>query len=368
MSKRNRITEKTQLIKLYDMRNDLIKSLKDPYRKRFIELLNKSHNNGKFDITFANEFRRHFAGSRDVVHQTFIQYIKNREDLFNLKKIYKNNQKQNQKDNNMNTTGNFTLLSYDQCKEFVTQREHELGTEYFNRDIKKAHVKRISETMPDSLKTMSPILVNTRTGHVLDGQHRITAFILAIDEERIGNTELLPARLVNVPKEEELKIIKACNVNVVTWGIKDHVRSSQEENPHIRRVMAFAQGRSRLLAKSGPKASMCFMYVCGCSESFIKDSAKLADFEVSNYNLELAATLYTEITSIFDALDFDNADTNVEKPLVNVWRTRRHEFPMDKWIQGFKKFKTKIKSMHPKKVNDWNSALDTVGYYLTRNA
>jgi hypothetical protein len=261
----------------------------------------------------------------------------------------------------------YTYFSYEQCKELLIQREHDFGTEYINRELNKAHISKIKSSMPECLKTLPPILVNLRTKHVLDGQHRLSAFVSAIESKKMRDTELLAVKLINVSKEEETEIKRACNTNTKQWNIKDYIRNSQEINGHVTRIMEFSQGKTRLLTKSGPKSRLCCVYVCGCSDAFLKDPVKLSELEITDYNLELADKLYTEITSIFEALSFVDVDTNVEASLITVWRKRRHEFPMDKWIKGFKRKKHDVRNENPRKIKQWDKLIDSVAYYITRN-
>jgi hypothetical protein len=261
----------------------------------------------------------------------------------------------------------YTYFSYEQCKELLIQREHDFGTEYINRELNKTHMNKIKNSMPGCLKTLPPILVNRRTKHVLDGQHRLAAFVSAIESKKMPNTELLPTRLINVSKEEETEIKRACNTNTKQWSIRDFIRNSQEVNGHVTRILEFSQNRARLLSNSGPKSRLCCYYVCGCSDAFLKDPIKLEELEITDYTLESADQLYTEITSIFEALDFVDVETNVEVSLLLIWKKRRHEFPMDKWIKGFKRKKHDIRNENPRKIKQWDKLIDSVAYYITKN-
>jgi hypothetical protein len=259
----------------------------------------------------------------------------------------------------------FTTFNLAQCKEYQTQSAA-FNERYFNRPLKKSQIKKIYDAMPECLPLLPAILVNVNTKHILDGQHRVAAFVKAMEDQKIPSNSTLTVKLINVTQDEELKIIKSCNGTSSVWSI--NVRSAKAENGHVNRVLAFSNGRSRLQANGKPKVNLCFQYVCGCSESFIKDNKSLEDFEVSDYNLELAARLYTEITSIFDVLDF--SEVAQEKPFIAVWRANRNKMSMNEWLRGFRKKKNDIRTAMPKTVKEWTLHLDSVRLYVndTRNA
>jgi hypothetical protein len=197
----------------------------------------------------------------------------------------------------------------------------------------------------------------------MDGQHRLSAFIFAHDKGRIDDIATLPVTFIDISESEEIDLIKSYNVNVVAWSSKDHVGFAQRKNENIQKVMQFHEGKTRLTMPNGTaKHDLCFMYVCGCSASFVKDDAKLSEFEIDDYTLEIANTMYNEMTSILEILEI--SDSTVEKALLSVWRNKRNLLTINEWLRGFRKFKNRIKTAYPKKKGDWELWITTIRSYI----
>lgn len=271
----------------------------------------------------------------------------------------------------MSTRNNtmYTTFNYEQCKELKTQndaiRASDDENNYINREVNQTHVNKIKASMPGCLPNLPAILINVENNHILDGQHRVTAFLQSIDEGNTPENAELSVKLIKVTAEREREIIRECNVYVSPWNSRNYLTHAENMNRDVSKIIAFAGDKTRLLTGSGrPKVTLCCLYVKGETDKIIKSAESLANLTVTDEELEFAETLYNETSEIFDIIQ---ADAKIqETSFISVWRTMRSSFPFEAWITGFKKFKNDFIRNKPRKKYDWELYIGKVELWLTR--
>jgi hypothetical protein len=263
----------------------------------------------------------------------------------------------------------YTTFNYEQCKELKTQndaiRASDDENNYINREVNQTHVNKIKASMPGCLPNLPAILINVENNHILDGQHRVTAFLQSIDEGNTPENAELSVKLIKVTAEREREIIRECNVYVSPWNSRNYLTHAENMNRDVSKIIAFAGDKTRLLTGSGrPKVTLCCLYVKGETDKIIKSAESLANLTVTDEELEFAETLYNETSEIFDIIQ---ADAKIqETSFISVWRTMRSSFPFEAWITGFKKFKNDFIRNKPRKKYDWELYIGKVELWLTR--
>lgn len=98
-----------------------------------------------------------------------------------------------------------------------------------NRDINPANVRALKKALlsdPMSGRNWTPIQVNIRTRHVLDGNHRIE--MLKHLPDSVKDNVSLPMYYVDMPESEELSHIIKVNNGQRHWMNKDWLKRNQE--------------------------------------------------------------------------------------------------------------------------------------------
>lgn len=105
----------------------------------------------------------------------------------------------------------------------------------WNRQIDKAHLQRLVDSIGSSnLINLNPILV-TETHHILDGQHRWAAL-------KMLDLQVAYIVMPGLSEEDELEIVIALNSNKKAWGPKDFTSMYESfDNDNYKKLHAFAE-------------------------------------------------------------------------------------------------------------------------------
>lgn len=98
-----------------------------------------------------------------------------------------------------------------------------VGWNEYNRKINKGHLSKIKKDIINSLSNFPPIVINVITGDLIDGQHRLKAFLECVRLGLIPEDSKLGVILVEIEEDNEFKTIVDINTNSKNWVIDDYV-------------------------------------------------------------------------------------------------------------------------------------------------
>ena len=82
-----------------------------------------------------------------------------------------------------------------------------------NRMIDENHLKSFKSYSEKQIRSMPPLTVNSRTGRLIDGQHRALAVVQMIEEGILPKDFRFDAMLIDIPEEEERTEVMNANNN-----------------------------------------------------------------------------------------------------------------------------------------------------------
>ena len=106
-------------------------------------------------------------------------------------------------------TCKFVSFDYEGLKSLTDDSKKVRG----NRMIDENHLKSFKSHSEKKLRNMPPITVNSRTGRLIDGQHRALAVVQMIEEGILPKDYRFDAMLIDVPEEEERTEVMNANNN-----------------------------------------------------------------------------------------------------------------------------------------------------------
>lgn len=105
-------------------------------------------------------------------------------------------------------TKTYISLDYEGLKSLTDESRKVRG----NRMIDENHLKSFKSYSEKQIRNMPAITVNSRTGRLIDGQHRVLAIVEMIEEGILPKDFRFDAMLIDIPEEDErTEVIKANN-------------------------------------------------------------------------------------------------------------------------------------------------------------
>ena len=104
----------------------------------------------------------------------------------------------------------FVGLDYEGLKSLTDESRKVRG----NRMIDENHLKSFKSYSEKQIRRMPPIIVNSRTGRLIDGQHRVLAIVEMIEEGILPKDFRFDAMLIDIPEEEERTEVMNANNNL----------------------------------------------------------------------------------------------------------------------------------------------------------
>lgn len=248
----------------------------------------------------------------------------------------------------------FKILSYEEVVDF--------GKNQNNRQVKPNHVndfiniikeKNYSEEMPLAYGVM-PIVVNPKTNHVLDGQHKLEAFKKAHENGLIDSRfKILIANWYVEDEAAEREIIIMLNSNSKNWSVDDYMASYAQTNDYYAMLKEFCRTHS-----------LCQEIKCNSNEPRLKYRygaaivkgigcqrvLKQEKFTVTEEELAVANVIHDEMEQIRKKLGIDKVGQDIE-PMALEWRTQRQFITKDEILAL--SLTQQIKEKKPKNRAEW---------------
>ena len=106
-------------------------------------------------------------------------------------------------------TKTYVSLDYEGLKSLTDDSRKVRG----NRMIDENHLKSFKSYSEKRLRSMPAIIVNSRTGRLIDGQHRVLAIVEMIEEGILPKDFRFDAMLIDIPEEDERTAVMNANNN-----------------------------------------------------------------------------------------------------------------------------------------------------------
>lgn len=232
-----------------------------------------------------------------------------------------------------------------------------------NRVINTNHLKKIKNEMINHLNNMPPILVNLKTGNIIDGQHRHEAYCKLVEKGVLSEDTTIDVNFINISEEEELNAIIGANINSKGWGIENFVdayaKGGNENYIKLKEWTLkhdFFYNRNK---KNGEISKIKYRYAACCmtgeySDNHIKDGT----FQIKDESLKIGDIVYNEVLEILDALELERTNSHVE-PLIKSWWDFRGLSDFEFILKELRS-KAEYKISRPQNDKQWKSLFNNV--------
>jgi disulfide oxidoreductase YuzD len=269
------------------------------------------------------------------------------------------------KQNKKNQKAVFTYRNYDFIK-------HELKFMDINRKPNNIHVQNLVAELRNGNIFVAPLLVEKDTNYVIDGQHRIMAYIYAIEHNIITADMQLPILFMTVSNAQEM--CKRCNIKQRNWKSSDYLQYNNKKGIYCdinkqldaihNRLPKLIGTNYTILKSSGKFSYNRFLYMCMRTKdnkitySYITQEFQNGTLPINNNLLQRGEIIATEITNLFNALNIKLPAVNdTLKSFITYWIEQREIYSITTLINVIKDKKNYeyIQNHHNKftKMQDW---------------
>lgn len=231
----------------------------------------------------------------------------------------------------------YASFDFEGLKSLIDESKKVIG----NRMVDEGHIKLFIGYSERQLRNMPPITVNTRTGRLIDGQHRVRAIIKMIEQGKLPKNYRFDVMLIDISEEEERSEIINANINSKGWSqinyIKFYMEDVCDDISNSYTMLDDWCRRHKLTSPKSEKISPKFRYGAaiikgmGCS-SILKNGL----FNVTQEELDEADKIHNEICDILEAMDRVKIGYWFEYMAISWFNARRNT--------DFKKFMKTLKN------------------------
>lgn len=235
-----------------------------------------------------------------------------------------------------------------------------------NRDVNSCLVSKYAKTMKDEgVDNFVPIMVNAETNNVLDGQHRVKAFIKAIENGWLDPNATLSAKYIyKADEESEVKQIINYNNEQSHWSLEHYIKSYiKQGNENYIKLNNFCETHILCKAKSGHNNAR-YGYAIITGEA---GGAKLKGglVTISDEQIKIGEVVHNEIFEIFKILGLGTTGNTVEA-FALAWHDNREVYSFKEWTKAFKKNKNKILLRKDRPGFTWKDELNRIGGQINK--
>lgn len=238
----------------------------------------------------------------------------------------------------------------------------QFGKNQQNRMIDEKHVAKIKKGYVESLPYLPPITVNSVTGNIIDGQHRLQAFFELIEEGILKSDASILTRFIEAD-EDEVKLIQDANTKTKVWNQNDFINSYRTVNDNYSKLTEWCLNH-RLTHKEGKPI---YRY----ASAIIKGKSygaklKKGEFAVSDDEWKNAEENYNGIYSIIENCQLSTTGAYIESIALS-WFTHKNWLlsafgNMDNFLAFLRKEKMLVwKNPHNSK-QDWERVFTELYY------
>lgn len=224
-----------------------------------------------------------------------------------------------------------------------------------NRKVNRNQVNKLKECLKEGRRFVSPIVVNSRNNHVIDGQHRLMAFKESINEGAIPAYSTIDVKFVYEDEKNEDKLICEMNSIAKKWGQADYVNFHMQSNKESYEKLnkwASSHSLTRRVSKNTVVPYLRYASAILTGKN-CKDKLKNGTFTISDSDLERGNLVHDEMEKILDVMRLPKTGPHLEGMALEWNKYREKLTPIDRFIPYFKMTKTSLKT-NPTGSKDWH--------------
>ena len=223
----------------------------------------------------------------------------------------------------------FKILSYEEVLSFgKAQRNRKVNENHVNDfyNVIKAGKSRIElENGTYLVLGIIPVVVNPRTGYIMDGQNRVAAFKKAYEKGDIDNNARILVGFWEVePGAAENTLIIDLNTKTKNWSMDDYINSYAQDIPCYSRLVEFCQTHSlcHVTTNKGernkPRYAAAIITGKGCQSAL-----KAGTFSFTEEQFKAADTIHKELIEIRKKLNMPLTGDEIEY-MATEWHVQRN--------------------------------------------
>lgn len=269
----------------------------------------------------------------------------------------------------------FKVLSYAEVVSF--------GKGQRNRKIKSNHVNDFLNVVKNGKSRyflddgtylvfgLIPIIINPVTGHVMEGQHRLEAFIKACQLGLLDENARILIVYWRIEDEEiENSLIIDLNSNSKNWSIDDYMNNYSQYLEYYQRLREFCEKHElcSIYTKQGEKTNK-YRYaaamITGKSQA---SNLKKGSFTFTDEQLKQADTIHKELCEIRKKLNLPMCGSDIESMAIE-WYEQRNFFSLADF-KSLYYFPTDVvdKLSHMRNRKDWEFVFNKFNKVINKKA
>lgn len=253
-----------------------------------------------------------------------------------------------------------------------------------NRDINKTNVKDKEIEFLKHGCFLNEITINIDNNHILDGQHRIQAYLNLIEKNQIPSTTLLDVKYIKLYDISEIDYCKDINSSAKIWKAEDFVNRNKESGiyinlyPKLEKLFQSApaleyEPKKNLICKLGSKRQKAYRRLLILLKYHKGDKFNIKSIRkefddgtliITDNDIQRAQTLITELTTILNTIGCGNP-SGLED-IARCWINRREDYSFQEWIYAFKKKYETIRTLPKNKKSEWDIIFNEADLYLRK--
>ena len=222
-------------------------------------------------------------------------------------------------------TKKYVSFDYVGLKSLTDESKKVIG----NRMVDEGHIKLFTGYSERQLRNMPPITVNTRTGRLIDGQHRVRAVVRMIEQGKLPKNYRYDVMLIDILEEDERAEVINANIHSKGWTQLDYIKFYMEDVcDDVANNYKMLDAWCRQHPLTAPKKEVqspkyrygaAMMKGMGCS-SILKNGL----FNVTPEELDEADKIHNEIVEILKIMDRVSTGTWLEYMAISWFNARRY--------------------------------------------
>jgi hypothetical protein len=254
-----------------------------------------------------------------------------------------------------------------------------------NRTLNYNNVKEKEIEFKKHSRFLNEITVNIETNNILDGQHRVKAYLNLIEKQEIPNFTKLDVKYIKLNNISELEYCIDVNSSSHNWRNIDFIETNKSLNKYTdvyNKLDALFQNAPRLkfeknktlISTIGAPRQKAYRRVLlmlkyrkgikGFNIKNINNEFRLGKLLITDEEITFANTIIQELTQILDTIGY-GAPSGLES-LVKSWIEIRDDYAFHKWLKAFKCKGDNIARQPKDRKGDWDSIFEIASSYIMK--
>lgn len=221
-----------------------------------------------------------------------------------------------------------------------------------NRLINRGHIAKVKQGWLKRGAILPPIMVNTLSNVLTDGQHRLIAFIELMEAGLLPEGTTIKVMLVEIPLEEEMDVIIDLNCNSKNWSLDDYIHSyAQRGFDSYVKLEDWCKLHSLTCDKGKPKTRYGAATITGKGCAL---SLKNGTFECNDDDCVKGDSVHAEMLEIVDVFGLEGKGPWIESLAIS-WSAVRGQHDFKTWMKEFRAKRRSFKKLPMNNTKDWDN-------------